>query len=242
MAVEILPTTDDGLDESVHKIWSPESLKVETVTETGPTSKLESRWTYYQNIARITAKIASIEMQTKNGRGSLVIRYGRESEIGDTSEDVAIQELAQADLSRDILTAPYFNTLTNAQIIAVRTAYEEQLPGDAEWLDLQKALYGHLAHGQTSYWETIYILRMSWKTASIRQLQVASANPNEVATLPDLTPTITALVAALPAGEWLKRPTQVLGIGQGFYNIQVEYHWAPQWSVIYGGTFTGIDA
>ena len=242
MAVEILPNTDDGLDEAFEREWSPESLRVETVTETGPTSKLETRWTHYQNLARITTKIASIKMQAKNGRGSLVIRYGRESDIGDRKDDEAIQELAQADLSRDILTATYFATLTNPQIIAVRRAFEEQLGVDSDWNNLQKSLYGHLAHGQTVHWETIYILRMSWKTASIRQLQIASANPNEVAELPALTPTIRALVKGLPEGEWLKRPTQVLGVGQGFYNVQIEYHWAPKWSVIYGGTFTGIDA
>lgn len=242
MAVEILPTTDDGLDESVATTWTPDNMEVKRLTISGPKSAVETSYANYKNIARLTGRIASIDMEKSRGRARMIINYGREKDGGITADDEAIMELAQASLAKDIVSASYFKTLTNPQISAVRRRIDEQLDVDAAWSELQKSLYGHILHGQAQYWETVYILRMSWKTAIIRELQIASSDPNTVVELPTLTTAMQTLINELPPGEWLKMPTVVQSVGNGFYSVQVEYNWASQWSVIYGGTFTGIDA
>lgn len=242
MAVEILPTTEDGLDESVATTWTPDDMEVERLTISGPRSAVETSYTNYKNIARLTGRIASIDMEKSRGRARMIVNYAREKDGGITADDEAIMELAQASLAKDIVSASYFKTLTNPQISAVRRRIDEQLDVDVAWSDLQKSLYGHILHGQAQYWETVYILRMSWKTAIIRELQIASSDPNTVVELPTLTTAMQTLIDELPTGEWLKRPTVVQSAGNGFYSVQVEYNWADEWSAIYGGTFTGIDA
>jgi Tfp pilus assembly protein PilN len=71
---------------------------------------------------------------------------------------------------------------------------------------------------------------------------VASANPNTVTALPRLSNALNKLIDSLPTGEWLKKPTTVQNAGRKGWTVTLTYQWAPQWSIIYGGTFTGLDA
>jgi hypothetical protein len=59
--------------------------------------------------------------------------------------------------------------------------------------------------------------------------------------LPEMSSRLKNQIDALPTGEWLKKPTQVRYLGKEGTDVSLEYQWAPKWSVIYGGTFTGLD-
>jgi hypothetical protein len=152
------------------------------------------------------------------------------------------------DVNRSIYLAPYFAALTSYEILAVRKAYEDQGEADAGWGALQNQLFGHLVHGQEEYLETAYILRQTFRTNSTRSIRKAASQINQVckpvnATGPDfpnLSSKMKAQVDALPSGEWLKRPTQVRYIGKDGTDVSLEFQWAPKWSVVYGGTFTGL--
>jgi hypothetical protein len=51
---------------------------------------------------------------------------------------------------------------------------------------------------------------------------------------------MSRLIDDLPKGEWLKKPTVVQSAGNGFFTVRVTYLWAKKWSVVYGGSETGL--
>jgi hypothetical protein len=42
--------------------------------------------------------------------------------------------------------------------------------------------------------------------------------------------------------EWLKEPVELVYLGRGYWSITEKWIGLPKWSVIYGGSFTGLDA
>lgn len=211
-----------------------------TLVEDGPASVMAVRLSYWRSVARgLNSGIASISSEESGGRTSITIAYERET---DDIRNLGVQELDAVDVVRDIKSAPYFATLTNSQVAAVQSAWDNRQPLVSAWSDLQKKLYGHMSHGQESYMETAYTFRQTYQTTSTARLQIAASNPNTVQTLPTLTATLANLINALPAGEWLKKPASVQYAGRKGWTVTLSYQWAPKWSVIYGGTFTGLDA
>jgi hypothetical protein len=152
------------------------------------------------------------------------------------------------DVNRSIYLAPYFSDLTSYEILEVRKVFEDQGEADGGWNVLQTHLFGHLVHGQEEYLETAYVLRQTFRTNSTRTITKAASQINQVckpdnATGPDfpnLSSKLKAQIDSLPDGEWLKRPTQVRYIGKEGTDVAMEFQWAPKWSVVYGGTFTGL--
>jgi len=237
---EILPS-GPGVDEAITRLILPGQGRTETLVYTGPRASIEAIETETVERQRVGAitNVASIQTVLDNrGRGTLTIT--RELLASDsTSERDGTQELFGIEIVRDISTAPYFASLSNAQIIAVRDLFEQREAADGGWSTLQKRLYGHLAHGQESYTETAYEFRQSWTTSSTTAITRAATGVNTVQALPPLSGTLRRLVSQLPAGEWLKKPTTVTSAGRRGWTVSLHYQWAPQWSVIYGGSFTG---
>lgn len=241
---EVLPSSAAGYDQRTDKVEIPNEGITTTITETGTLAAIETRLAYYRAQAMLSGDVASLMTSTYNGRASLTVAYEREpSDI----RRLGIQELAAFDVVRDIKCAPYFESLTNAEVSEVQLSWDNRDGGDICWSPLQSKLYGHLAHGQESYIETAYEFRQTFQTTSVRRIKVASSNPNTVRPLPSLTKTIQNLIDAMPKdkdgndGEWLKKPTSVTYAGRKGWTVTLVYQWAPKWSVIYGGTFTGLD-
>ncbi len=180
----------------------------------------------------------STNRSTGKGRGNLEIVY---RQLVETTDVDGTQELYGVDISRDMYSAPYFESLTNAQVIDVRRVFEMQGAPDAEWSQLQKRLFGHLAHGQEQYTDNYYELRWTSKTTSRQLKKINVANVNTVQPLPTLAPALTNLIDTFPSGEWLYKPVQVVSIGRNGWQVVRTWQWAKKWSVIYGGTFTGED-
>jgi len=159
--------------------------------------------------------------------------------VNDTATG-GLQELSSVDVIRPWYTAPYFAELTTAEIAKCRRAVEDGITDPVGVLAGLKSyqLFGHMVRGD-NYYATAYVFRRTFRTASGKKLALASENINTVVTLPALNATVKNLIATLPSGEWLKRPTSCRYLGREGWDVSDEYLWAPQWSIVYGGTFTG---
>lgn len=239
---EILPNGTAAYYQEVEEVETPEDGIVRTVTETGEKASIDNRRTFYRSQALMfTSGISAIVYRSSNGRATLTVSYGRVAQQGEVYDD-QVQELSGVDVVRDIKCSPYFAELTNDQVTAVQLAWDERSGAVSTWSNLQKSLYGHMAHGQESYVETAYEFRQVFQTTSTSQIRKAASNPNTVQNLPSLSPALSNLIDELPSGEWLKKPTTVQYAGKRGWTVSQTYQWAPKWSVIYGGTFTGLDA
>jgi hypothetical protein len=246
MARQIVPSGSTGYDERVTFERTDEEI-APVVTVSGDVDEVAAyeatAWTADQTVFAShpgsTFEIASSSIDTHRGRGTLTINYRQLLQTGDVE---GVQELYGIDISRDIEANAYFEDLTNDEIAEVRKKTDMNDPLDAAWSDLQKSLYGHIMHGQSQYTDTYYELRWTRKTTSRRLLRVASANPNTVTALPRLSNALNKLIDSLPTGEWLKKPTQVSSVGRRGWQVVETWQWAPKWSVVYGGTFTGLDS
>lgn len=244
---ELLPATGDalhGIDYRVTTRITPGQQEQVTRVENGPRELIAARLTYWRGQATANTNIEDVTHDdAERGRSSITISFSPQVSSFDLgqSEEYGIQELRAYDLEKDIRLAPYFAALTSAQLDAVALRWEEHNGIVAAWGDLQKALYGHLTHGQESYIETVYEFTQSFRTNAQKALNKAASNPNTVQPLPTLSPVMQKLIDSLPAGEWLKKPTQVSYAGTHGFVVTQTYQWAAKWSVIYGGTFTGLD-
>ena len=179
-----------------------------------------------------TSNLASIGYESNRGRARLIMRYVRENQD--------IEELYAVDVLRDIALAPYFQTLSNAEVLAVRTVFNNQTAEDDAWSALQKTLYKHLIFGVESYIDKQFILRTSTFTSSAKEVAADFSALNTVVTAPTLSSNMTRLIASLPTGEWLQGPTSAEHLGRGRWRIENEVQWAKKWSVIYGGTLFAL--
>lgn len=244
---EILPSTAAPYSTIIDETETPNDGVIRVVTHEGEINAIDAlRLSYRAQAMLFTSGIASLLYRSSNGRGTLTVNYGRTASTGsiDMFED-SVQELNAVDVVRDIKAAPYFESLSNAQMSYVQAAWDARLGADHLLGDLSKALYGHLAHGQDSYIETAYEFRQAFQTNSTKRLQAAASDPNTIQSLPSLSPSLKALIGSLPTtGQWLKKPTTVQYAGRNGYTVSQTYQWAPKWSVIYGATglFTGLDA
>jgi hypothetical protein len=245
---EILPTSENGIEETLIETVTPEFGSQDVKEYSGPVAALVE----YRNTFIGANNVGSMELRTSRGRGTLRVNFNRVWEEVDV-QDQAVQELNSFDVVRPIECAPYFRMMTLDLMASVRRAHEDQLTpaelavvaeadswGEAGGLPYK--LLGHLRLGQDSYVETAYEFSKTWRTTSTATLRIASSNPNTVQDLPALSGVMARLIDALPDGEWLKKPTTVQSVGGGFFSVRVSYLWAPKWSVIYGGTETGLDA
>lgn len=236
---EKLPSSAVGYDIRTDRVTTPDGAAVTTSTYSGPKAEVEALEAQLLASAAQLG-IASLSYSELNGRATLTTALERVVISSDPGDDGSVQELYAVDVVRDIRTAPFFSTMTDAQVDAVTTARDNQQALDSGWTALQKALFGHLARGQDTYIDTAYEFRQTWRTTSTKQLAAASSNPNTVQPLPRLTATLKRLIDALPAGEWLKKPTIVQSNGRAGWTVTLIYQWAKEWSVIYGGSFTGL--
>jgi hypothetical protein len=233
MAQEYPAGTDPT--EVTRKDFTVEEGQAIEITLRGKASAVEAAYNTVKGTPETNMLGASLEINA--GRGTLVKRYQRvvTGESGD--EIIETQELYAIDVIKDILTAPYFATLYNSEILAVRTAYEENEEEDSGWSALQKTLFYHLTHGVDSYFETGFIFTSTRQVSGKAALAIATTNINEVVTAPTTSGAMANLLSALPTGEWLKRPPRIRKIRTGVWEASEEWQWAKKWSVIYGGTF-----
>lgn len=230
MSVKYPSTT--GYAPVTKKDWNPDTGELVEESFIGEKSELDSLYT----AAKSESGVIAVQMQYANGRGSLAKRYER-LVAGETPAPGVSQELSSVDLVKSIYTHPYFASLTNAQMVSVRDAFEKTAGESGSWSTLQKSLYYHLVHGQEEYYETTFVFRSTRRVGGSRALSISTSNINEVVTAPTATGAMANLIASLPSGEWLKRPPTVRFIRAGVWEASEEWHWAKAWSVIYGGSF-----
>ena len=248
---EFAPSIEDGISVEESEVTIPGVSVTKTRVESGPTTSIETNAAAF--LAANDSTIASVSTRTGNGRGSLTVEYTRNTilldELGEQEE---VQELISVDSIRDLKQAPYFaitespaevnlNAMTLPEILEVDAAIDNREAVGASWNNGQKVYYGHKLRGFENYLETVYEFRSSKQVTSQKLLNASVDNPNTKQDLPQLSSTMKRLIDSLPAGEWMKKPTSIISSGDRGWTVSQVYQWAPQLSVIYGGSFTGID-
>ena len=246
---EFAPSIEDGISVEESEVTIPGVSVTKTRVESGPTTSIETNAAAF--LAANDSTIASVSTRTGNGRGSLTVEYTRNTilldELGEQEE---VQELISVDSIRDLRQAPYFAitaptvnlyAMTNSEILEVDTAIDNREAATTSWNNGQKVYYGHRARGFDTYLETVYEFRNSKQVTSQKILNASVDNPNTKQDLPQLSSTMKRLINSLPTGEWLKKPTSIISSGDRGWTVSQVYQWAPELSVIYGGSFTGID-
>ena len=205
---------------------------------------------------KTTDSLAQLTYRNQSGRASLVARFARTgATVAEYGDDVqVVEELYGVDIIRDARMAYFFRDQSDNQVNFVSVCAERGFTttqidrfvvdqGEAvgtyswaNWTDKMKTLRMHLTRGD-DYFETGFILRRSIYGARTSAINATFEGINEVAaTDPSFQSDMDMLIEALPAGEWLYKPPAAEHLGRGQWRISQEWHWAVQWSVIYGGT------
>jgi hypothetical protein len=185
---------------------------------------------------------ANLQYINSEGRSRLVARFVRIDLIGGGADGVTIvEELIGQDLVRVITASPYFVALSDNDVAEVLAAVESRaqegdIDGYAGWAAAKKELRWQMLHGQESYFETVFVLRIRKQGIRSSALRGVFTGINTVVPLPDLSAGMTELVGTLPDGEWLYKPPQVEYVQRGIWSVASEWNWAVKWSIIYGGT------
>jgi hypothetical protein len=213
----------------------------------GTPEQVHAQYMAAKSRADAETRFSSLHYSNKNGRATLVARYGRSGAAGgapptkDGDHTGVIEELYGVDIIRDIRRHPEFASggtyaLTGTEIANVWDAVERRAPQTSEWSAAQKKLYGMGIRGDDSYFETGFILRRTIWGARSTQVRASFTQLNGVVAGITLSAKMKKLVAALPVGEWLKKSPSCEYTGRGQWRVSLEYHWAKKWSVVYGGT------
>jgi len=241
---EILPTSSDGLETTTQKTWTQDRGEEIVTRTTGDRASVEAVYEAEKLTAPFDSDVAGLNFNAERGRGTLTITNAKTLGTAVDPTTGGLQELLGVDVVRPIHMAAYFSDLTAAQVAMARTLVADgasdpvgHFSGPNATLAYQ--LFGHLVRGYDSYYETAYLFRQTFKTSSGKQVRLAASNQNTVQALPALSQTLLKLIDSLPSGEWLKRPTECRYMGREGWDLSIEYLWAPEWSVVYGGSFTG---
>jgi len=218
------------LDANIGEEWTKEGGSVQVHTFDGSKDEIATQYLIQKSLANAfnDPRLASLGYEPNKGRARLVMRYVRESQN--------IEELYAVDVIKDIKLAPYFQTLTNAEVTTVKTAYENNLDEDVAWSNLQKTLYKHLTFGAESYVDKQFVLRTSSFVSLATVVEADLSSVGTVVSTPTLSSNMQRLIKTLPTGEWLQGPITAEHLGRGRWRLDNELQWAKKWSVIYGGT------
>jgi len=243
--------------------YLPESGEQSTFEWRGLKADIEAKYTQVQS----DAGLASLDLSAIEGRARLVATYSQtEPEGGDPAgiDHTIIEELYAVDHEKGILNAPYFNVGGTAELTADKKVFVREVvdlslqsgstgPSSidkyvgrkgfgssylwANWTDAMKRLRQHLINGHEAFLETRFILRRSKYGIRTSSMDVLFVGINTVGVAPEFVTPMNDLISSLPEGEWLNKPPSVQYLGKGRWRTEEEWHWADQWSVIYGGTW-----
>jgi len=233
-----LPAGVTGYTESEQIVWTPNTGDVRTFTARGMYTDVYNTFIARRAAAPGTADVFEVGFEASGGRATMYERRTRDQ--GNVTE-----EIFGMDVMKDILTMAYFDSLTNDQVVAVRSAYESMRaegdtggPPSGGFTGAQGVLYHHLAHGVETLPETAWIFASTERAVRYRNINASFADVNRVVTAPDIaSSSIQKLVGGIPTGEWLYKPPRVISAGRGKYDVSREWWWAEKWSVVLGGTW-----
>ena len=246
----------------ITKEWSPGVGEAETHEwPLGTPANILAEYETAKAAAEAGNNTQSLVYRNANGRASLVARFARTGTADpDYGDDVSvIEELYSVDVIKDVAEAGYWDDLTDDEVAWVRYCADNRMTQDeidtaadasedigtalkyVSWSYLMKQLYGHIVHGVETFFETGFILRRSLYGVRTAAIKASFTGINEVGNDPVFKSQMDALIAALPAGEWLYKPPQAEHLGKGRWRVTVEWHWAKRWSVMYEGTWTGTS-
>ena len=225
----------------------------------GTVAEITAQYEILKSTAAAGNNTQSLSMRNSNGRATLVAKFGRTGNLiaGYNADITVIEELYAIDVIKDIAEHAYYVSLNSEIINFIRYCVENRLSTDeitseaarigyaagtyawANWSDLMKSYRYHLTRGVESYFETGFVLRRSLYGVSGSFIQASFTGINTVVTAPTFSTQMSAVITALPAGEWLYRPPQAEHLGKRKWRVSLEWQWALKWSILYGGTWNG---
>lgn len=257
-----IPLPDNA--PSVTKEWSPASGEIETRSWGGTREDIGAKYEAEKALAETAgggSDVAQLVYSNDKGRAKLIMRLTPNDPLPGFGEGVQIvEELYAVDVIKDILESPYFSItvdgakglpLSNDNAAFVRLASEQrwteaQITANASiaahqwanWDDGMKELRYHLLNGVESYYETGFVLRRSSYGIQFSAVKASFEGVNTIDTTdPGFSSPMEELILSLPDGEWLRRPPSCEFLGRGRWRVDEEWHWAQQWSVVYGGSW-----
>jgi hypothetical protein len=238
---EVLPAGGVTIETSM-SVRDARGAPTELVeTATGRAKEIADLYQSYLDLLRSSApsSMNEIEGEFARGRGSL-----KATRIFEVTDKEVNEELLQVPVNRPIYFSAYFRTLSVGEVAEVRRAHEDgALDVVSTWAAKQKQLFGHLIQGYDQYEEIYYTLRRTYPaTGEETQTSIGFDKANVVVTAPpSFSQRMQNMLDKLPTGEWLRRPTTIRNLGgMAGFEIREEYTLAPAWSVVYGGTYTGV--
>jgi hypothetical protein len=244
---------------TVRKSWSAGVGETETHQWDWEKDELATKYETVKSEAEAGGNIQSIEFDSRKGRGSLVVKYGRQgnSNEGFGSDVTIIEELYAIDVMKHISESPYFSTDSaddDNHVAWVVQAARDKWDTDAitwqahvlekatsyywaNWTSTMKELRHHLLHGAETYYETNFAFRQSKRGVRTSVIEATFTNVNQVVAAPTALTDISTLLGAFPTGEWLYRTPSLEYLSKGKWRVDQEWQWAEKWSKVYGGTW-----
>ena len=221
--------TPSAVPQGDKRQWSYQDGESLTLTWRGRNVEIAALYQLLQAVAGSNPSYDSLDMDLGRGAGTLTARM--------VDDSAAVYELYSNEEQVPIQQAPYYDSLTRAEVADVTDARRKGAIAAVDaWSDLQDSLFFSLCNGNHYYIRSVYVLRET-KTVSKRSTLSASySNVNRREDPPD-TSAVNTLIGPLPEGEWLKKSPNVQRLGKRKWTITQEWWWAPKWHVMYGGTY-----
>jgi hypothetical protein len=248
---------------TVRKSWSAGVGETETHQWDWEKDDLSTKYETVKGEAEAGGNIQSIDFDARKGRGTLVVKYGRQGNTneGFGSDVTIIEELYAVDVMKHIAESPYFSTDSSddddsiAWVIYTveQKLNENEITSEAlrlnksssmewsNWSSTMKELRYHMLHGAETYYETAFSFRQSKRGVRTSVIEATFQGVNQVLTPAGTAPTaltdISTLLGAFPTGEWLYRTPSLEYLSKGKWRVDQEWQWAEKWSKVYGGTW-----
>jgi len=216
-------------------------------TYRGPTAAVNTLYEAFKASALIDPRLAVLDLDEGRGLATLTVVYADDqATLGVSTENgiTKIYEFIPNEFSKRPELAPYFEDITNDQIVQAYNAYRagatdaQATAAPYNLADYGYVLYKLLITGTEEYQQSAYVLRESKVVSGKNAVQTEFANVNRVET-PPTAASSNNLIGAISAlgGEWLKKAPAIRQISKTKWSVVTEWWWADKWSaVLYGGT------
>jgi hypothetical protein len=259
MAVLDLIGTTVPVEQGVKKSWKYGKGETSIATWKGRNTDIAAK---YAQLIAVTGGVPTydtVDLDMGRGMATIIATYaGSQGGVGlpEADDQDPTYELYSNELTVPIWYAPYYETLTIAQVGDVRKALDHGATTViAAWTDLQDSLFKSILFGTDEYIMTGFVLRET-KTVSKRtvaKLDYTDVNrrvtPPEVSTVNAIIgnlPTPTTILGHPPVGGdhsgWIKKAPNLRQFGDNKWQMTTEWWWYYSIHIMYGGTFDPLTA
>lgn len=240
MPLDVIGSTE-SVEQGIQKRLAPGGGEAQVRTWRGLNTAVEQLYETVKLLALTDPTYQDVQYNAGRGNATLTVTQATQQSITATDVENGVEtvyEMFPNEFTKRVEQAPYFDTLTAAQIAQVYQSYNAGiLSTDTGFTSKQLDLMKLLERGTTEYFATGYVLRVTKTVSGRANVQASFTDVNRVVTPNVNNGTIATLIGALPTGEWIKRAPVVRRVNRVKWLIVYEYWWSETWSAaLYGGT------